>query len=241
MIKDEFERVKGIYGYRRITVILRDKYNLNINHKKVRRLMNEIGIRALIRVKKFKYMDIKNIATNRIAPNILERKFESKAPFTKLTTDISYLKFDNGSKTLYLSVIKDLYNNEILSYKLSKHLDINFVLDTVNDAIKGIAYAPDGVILHSDQGFHYTSNAYTNLLDKLKLTCSMYSKGNCFDNASQESFFSHLKSELFYFKGVETFDEMYKLIDEYIYFYNNERIQNKLGNLSPINYRKKIA
>lgn len=105
------------------------KYQLSrINNKKVRRLMKEMGIMALIRVKKFK----------------------SKTPFTKLTTDISYLKFDNGSKTLYLSVIKDLYNNEILSYKLSKHLDLNFVLDTVNEAIRGVAYAPDGVILHSD-------------------------------------------------------------------------------------------
>jgi transposase InsO family protein len=225
IIKTEFDKVKGIYGYRRITMVLREQYGLTINHKRVRRLMKELGLLATIRTKKFRYNNPKHLMQGRVADNLINRDFTALKPCTRLTTDITYLKYNNNQNTMYLSVIKDLYNNEILSYKLSSNLELRFVLETLKEASKSFPSGSESIILHSDQGAHYTSKNYQRLADNLGVTVSMSRRGNCYDNASQESFFSHLKSELFYFDGVKTKEEVEILVKNYINFYNEERVQ----------------
>ncbi|WP_422785223.1 IS3 family transposase [Sporosarcina globispora] len=156
----------------------------------------------------------------------------------KWVTDITYLMFNQ--KRLYLSAIKDLYNNEIVAFKISNSNNLKLVTETIKTAKK--KQDVHGVTLHSDQGFQYTSRQYHKLLKKNKITPSMSRKGNCLDNASMENFFGHLKSEVMYLHSFKTEEEVIQAIEQYIYFYNHERFQKKLSNLSPVEYRStKIA
>jgi len=227
----EYKRLKGIYGYRRMRILLRKKYFIKINHKKVFRLLKEMGLESRIRRKR---TYLKNIEKGKnIYPNILNRNFKSNIPNRKWVTDISYLLF-KGQK-MYLSVFKDLFNNEIVGYKVSKNIDMNLVMDSVREALDNKKI--NNLIIHSDQGFHYQTGTYSNFLKEKGITQSMSGKGNCYDNAPMENFFGHLKSEVLYNININTKDELKKEIDDYISFYNGERIQEKLNEMSPIEYR----
>ncbi|WP_139296848.1 IS3 family transposase [Halodesulfovibrio marinisediminis] len=168
--------------------------------------------------------------------NLLQRDFTSLKPKQKLATDITYLPVMTGF--LYLSAVQDLNNNEIVSYKITKKNSLNLVLETVT-ALKGTVSGE--TILHSDQGFQYTSKHYKQKLQEIGIRGSHSRKGNCLDNACIESFFSHLKTEALSRKITLSEEEMIARVGEYITFYNNERFQKKFGQLSPIEHREKLA
>ncbi|MED4718804.1 IS3 family transposase [Bacillus badius] len=224
------EKFKGIYGYRRILVWLRLTYNLSINHKRVQRLMSELGIQAVIR-KKRPYYGKKEAYV--VSDNHLNRDFQASKPNEKWVTDITYLIF-NGQK-LYLSAIKDLYNNEIVAYQISNRNDLKLVIDTLRKA--KIKRNVKGILLHSDQGYQYTSRLYSQILKKYQMKPSMSRRGNCWDNACMESFFSHFKSECFNLYFFRSAAEVKFAVQQYIRFYNHQRFQKKLNNLSPYKYR----
>ena len=212
------------------------EFGIRVNHKKILRLMRKLNIKSVIRKKKFKYSKLK-IEYCSTKENILNRNFKAEKVNEKWSTNITYLFYENGKKKAYLSAIKDLFNNEVVAYKVSKHLDLSFVLETVNTAVKGNKNNINGLILHSEQGTHYASKTYQALLSKHGITQSMSRRGNCLDNACIENFFGYLKSELIYQNSYETFEELSDSIAEYIQWYNTERFQSKLNNRTPIEFR----
>ncbi|WP_070146076.1 IS3 family transposase, partial [Bacillus mycoides] len=172
-----------------------------------------------------------------IFPNVVERQFQNRKQNEVLVTDITYLPFKD--KFLYLSVVQDLYNNEIVAWKLSHRNDLQLVLKTLDLATqKRDVY---GTIIHSDQGFQYTSLAYYRMLQQLGAIGSHSRKGNCHDNACIESFFSHFKSEMFYLNDYQTKGELIQAIETYIYHYNYKRFQKRLNHRAPIEYRISMA
>lgn len=220
-----------IYGYRRMTTALR-KQGFHVNHKRVYRLMINLGIQAIIR-KKRKHFGRKGSS---VFSNILERNFTATRANHKLSTDITYVPTKNGF--IYLSAVQDLHNNEVVSFKMSRRNNLQLVLETVGQ-LKGTI--DKETILHSDQGFQYTSKYYRQRIEALGIKGSHSRRGNCLDNACIESFFSHLKAEAFPTK--ELFDEQETIskIQKYIAFYNTERFQKRLDQLSPVEFREKLA
>jgi putative transposase len=221
-------RFHPYYGYKRMRTALR-KEGVNVNTKKVRRLMRELGIRSVIRKKR----PFAGRKPSVVFENVLNRQFTADEAKKKLVTDITYIRVVDDF--IYLSVIMDLHNNETVAWEVSERNDLDLVLSTVKQLGKGEA------LLHSDQGFQYTTKQYADLLKELGLTGSHSRRGNCYDNACIESFFSHLKVEKLYLEKPRDMSHACKLIAEYIQFYNSERFQKKLGDLSPIEYRKSIA
>lgn len=218
------------YGYRKITALLRKE--LVINHKRVQRIMQQEQLQCRVKLKKRKPTG----QPAYIAEYLLQRQFHSDAPLKKLVTDITYLPF--GGKMLYLSSILDLFNGEVVASSISDKQDTEFVLDTLNQL-------PDlpGTILHSDQGSVYTSQAYQEAVKGKGITMSMSRKGTPADNAPIESFHSTLKSETFYLEGLThtTTAIVEQTVRDYITYYNSIRIQTKLNNQSPIDYRRLVA
>ncbi|MCE0453786.1 IS3 family transposase [Brevibacillus sp. AF8] len=225
-------RLHPYYGYLRMTVALR-KEGLQINHKRVYRLMKELGIRSVIR-KKRRFFGRQASVVN---PDRLERQFKAEAPLKKLVTDITYLRI--GERFFYLSAVQDLFNNEIVAWHVSSQNDLSLVMSTVDSLCKGREM--NGSVLHSDQGFQYTSRHYNKRLDEYGVLGSHSRRGNCLDNACIESFFSHLKTEMMYRCSAKSFEELNQSVETYIAFYNQSRFQKKLGDRSPIEYRKAIA
>jgi transposase InsO family protein len=233
-IKELINRIyhyhKGRYGYRRITLEI-NKRGILINHKTVLKLMRELGLKSLIRVKRYKSYKGQIGLT---APNILQRNFKTVKPNKKWATDITEFKV-LGNK-LYLSPIIDLFNGEIISYDLSEKPDFKQVVAMLKMSFKKISNHKN-LILHSDQGWQYQMKQYRRLLQDKGIIQSMSRKGNCLDNAVIESFFGILKSELFYLNKYESISQLKKDIKEYIEYYNNERIKENLSGMSPIEYR----
>lgn len=235
VITDKIEELclnyRFIYGYRTITRLLLKEYGLVVNAKKVYRIMKEKG--WLCRTKPKKSPNIGK--PYYVTENKLDRDFQSSKPLHKLVTDITYLYF--GNCKLYLSSIMDLYNREIVAYSISDVQDTNFVLDTLNQL-----ELPKGAILHSDQGSVYTSKVYSQLCMEKGITRSMSRKGTPADNACIEWFHSVLKSETFYLQNWRNLnkDSITDIVKSYITFYNETRIQRKLKDLSPVQYRKQI-
>lgn len=225
-------RVHPYYGYLRITVALRQE-GLQINHKRVYRLMKELGIRSVIR-KKRRFFGRKASIVN---PNRLERQFSAEAPLKKLVTDITYLRV--GERFFYLSAVQDLFNNEIVAWQVSAQNDLSLVMSTVENLCN--KREMNGSILHSDQGFQYTSTHYNKRLNEYGVLGSHSRRGNCLDNACIESFFSHLKTEMIYRCPPKSLEELNQTVEKYIAFYNHKRFQKKLGDRSPIEYREAIA
>lgn len=223
--------VRPFYGYRRITVAL-GKLGYKVNHKRVYRLMKRLGIQSTIR-KKTKYFGKKGSS---VFHNILQRDFSCAEAGKKLVTDITFLRVKTGF--LYLSAIQDLHNNEIVSYRIAKKNNLSLVLETVEQLSLPSKGKP---VLHSDQGFQYTSKQYKCTLESAGIQGSHSRKGNCLDNACIESFFSHLKTEGLAAQSLMSEQEMISKVHEYILFYNTERFQKRLGQLSPVEYRKKLA
>ena len=230
LIKTIYNQHKGRYGYRRITDELQNRAII-INHKTVLRLMKLLGLKSIIRVKKYKSYRGEN---GKIAPNILERKFKAEAPNQKWATDIT--EFNISGNKLYLSPIIDLFNQEIVSYELTERPVFNQVATMLKKAFKKIPNNTN-LMLHSDQGWQYQMKRYQYLLKEKGIIQSMSRKGNCLDNAIIENFFGTLKSEMFYTQKFKSIEQLKKEIDKYIIYYNNERIKSNLNKMSPIKYR----
>ncbi len=229
-IKLVYHKHKGRYGYRRITDELNNE-GVIINHKTVLKLMKSLGLKSVIRIKKYKSYKGEQ---GKITPNILERNFRATQPNQKWATDIT--EFNVSGKKLYLSPIIDLFNQEIISYELTERPVFNQVTQMLKKAFKTI---PNNtyLILHSDQGWQYQMKQYQYLLKQKGITQSMSRKGNCLDNAIIENFFGTLKSELFYSMKFKDINHLKSEIKEYINYYNNERIKSNLNKMSPIQYR----
>lgn len=205
-----------------------------MNLKKIRRLMKKYGLRCPIRKANPYRRMARAMKTNNYAPNLLDREFECYGPRLVLLTDITYIPW--CGTFLYLSVIMDAYTKQILSYVLSPSLEVDFVLDTVNLLIQehGVSLHAETMI-HSDQGCHYTSLKFIDLIERNDIRRSMSRRGNCWDNAPQESFFGHMKDSID-LTGCPSFDEVSARIDDYMSYYNNDRYQWDLAKLSPNEY-----
>ncbi|MEK4508413.1 IS3 family transposase [Paenibacillus sp. FSL K6-2524] len=234
-----YEQRNKTVGYRRIQDELYRQYRLVVNHKKVLRLMQELGIQAIIR-RKYVHRTSHEAAVSdgRIAENLLNRDFKADKPNLKWATDVTqYRVFDDK---IYLSAIKDLWNNEIVGYHISRNNDNPLVLETFRKAFEKHKDVT-GLIVHSDQGSQYTSHAYHDMLPQVGAQISMSRRGNCYDNASIESFFSHLKVEALYPYDIRSTDEAQRRIEEFIRFYNEDRAQRKLNKLTPVEYRNQLV
>jgi len=229
-----FNENKGRYGYRRITLELKNRGH-KINHKTVARLMNIMGLKSIQRPKR-RYNSYQG-EIGKIADNLLKRNFNADKPNQKWSTDVTEFKVNN--EKLYLSPIIDLFNGEVVSYNLSRHPVFRQVKDMLKKAFMKIPNNTN-LILHSDQGWQYQMKSYQALLEQKGIRQSMSRKGNCLDNACVENFFGILKSELYYIKEKEykNIEELEKDIIEYIEYYNNRRIKSKLKGMSPVQYRK---
>ena len=230
-IAEQRERSFGTYGYRRMWLWLKSQ-NIYCNPKTVLRIMKKYDLLSEIRRRR-KWQQMGQ-QVHKYA-NLLNREFHADRPNSKWVTDISYIHTKQG--VLYLSMIRDLYDNSIVSYKTGTHQTVNLVLDTIRLAMKREKKAVAAELhLHSDQGFQYTSQAYFQLTQAYGITPSMSRRGNPYDNAMAENFFSILKTECIYRHKPATFAQANEMIDRYIHFYNHERIQYKTG-VAPLTLR----
>ena len=231
-IKECQEKYGKTYGYRRVHIWL-ERQGIHHNPKTILRVMQKYDLLSVIRRKKYRnYGEYLHRY-----PNLLNRDFKAERPNQKWVTDISYIKTNQG--TLYLSIIRDLFDNSIVAYKTGTEQNINLVLSTIRDAKKREKVTAE-LQLHSDQGFQYTSRQYFKLTKSYNITPSMSRKSNPYDNALAENFFSILKTECIYRVKLKTYDEARLIIDEYIHFYNNERIQLKTK-LTPLEMRSQCS
>jgi putative transposase len=227
--KEQIQKIytqrEGRYGYRRIQAELLRQYGKIVNHKKVLRLMQELDLKALIRRKRAYFSTYQAAQSDgRVANNLLNRDFEAEKPNQKWVTDVTQYRV--GDVKLFLSAFKDLCSNEIVSFQIGLRNDNELVLETFRKAFETHKDVT-GLIVHSDQGFQYTSHAYHDMLLKVGARISMSRRGNCLDNAAIESFFSHLKAEALYPYDIRSVEEAQRRIEEYIRFYNEERLQIK--------------
>lgn len=220
---------KGVMGiYMRLLHM-----GIRMNHKKIRRLMHKYNLKCPIRKANPYRRMAKAMKTNAVADNKLQRQFKAFGPRKVFLTDITYIPFNN--KFLYLSVITDAYTEQVLSHVISDSMEVDFVLLTVKRMFqKHAASINDTAMIHSDQGCHYTSVSFRELVQNLGLRQSMSRRGNCWDNAPQESFFGHMKDELeIRSKKWKSFQEVQVAIDDWMDYYNNDRYKIGLGKLSP--------
>ena len=218
------------YGYRRITMHLRNEGTL-INHKTVQKLMGEMGLKA--KRKRQKYRSYKG-EIGKVAPNVLQRNFYASAPNMKWTTDVTEVKIKE--RKLYLSPILDMFNGEIISYTISGSPDLKMVTSMLDKAFKR-EYNLNGLIFHSDQGWHYQHLRYQKMLKDRGIIQSMSRKGNCLDNAMMENFFGLMKNELLYLREWDNVEQFKEELIKYIDYYNNDRIKLRLNGKSPVKYR----
>lgn len=234
-IKEAFNYLGYDKGARQIKMQLMRRHKICMNLKKIRRLMKKFGLFCQIRKRNPYRQMMRDMATNEISENKLNRHFKQGMSRKILLTDITYIPY-GVNKRAYLSVIKDASTNKILSYMASESLDVEFVLKTV----QGLVESQMGdlnlqVILHSDQGAHYTSHAFKAILAQLGIESSMSRRGNCLDNSAQESFFGHMKDEV-HFKQCKTYIDCVNDIINYITYYNYDRPQWGLNRLTPHEY-----
>ena len=232
-LKEIYYVNKGRYGYRRVTLELKNQ-GLNINHKKVQRLMKKLNLQSIIR-KKRKYSSYKG-CIGKVADNHIKRNFEATAPNQKWFTDVT--EFNLRGEKLYLSPILDAYGRYIVSYDISRSPNLEQINRMLNLAFKENENY-ENLIFHSDQGWQYQHYSYQEKLKEKKITQSMSRKGNSLDNGLMECFFGLLKSEIFYEQEekYKTLEELKEAIEDYIYYYNNKRIKEKLKGLTPASYR----
>lgn len=222
-VQEAYQASRRIYGYRRIKLWLLKKRGLNLNHKAVLRLMNKLGIRSIARRRR-PYPKMEQLESFHQYPNLLARNFEANRPNQKWVTDVTFIRTRQG--WAYLSTIKDLYDGFIVAHQVSASNSIQLVTNTLKQATQK-EHITQKLILHSDQGTQYSSSQYFDLTCQSHITPSMSRRGNCWDNAPMENFFSHLKEEYLRHVRNPTLDQVRQLVDEYIYFYNHERIQLK--------------
>jgi len=230
-ITEIFAEHKGRYGYRRVTQELRNR-GFTINHKTVQRLMKELGLICMVRIKK--YRSYKG-EVGKIAPDLLERNFEAKHPNEKWVTDVT--EFHLFGQRIYLSLLLDLYSRDIVSYTIYDRPVLSMVTSMLDKALAGLP-AKTNLILHSDQGWQYQHKAYQRMLSVRHIQQSMSRKGNCLDNAVIENFFGLLKSELLYLQSFDSVDHFKAELADYLHYYNNRRIKAKLKGLPPAIHRQ---
>lgn len=231
IIRKQQEACDKTYGYRRMWKWLKRVRKIHRNPKTILRIMKKYDLLSEIRrQRKWRQMSTQLHKYD----NLLNREFHADQPNHKWVTDISYIRTRQG--VLYLSIIRDLFDNSIIAYKTGTTQTVNLVLDTIRLAMQKEKKVAEELRLHSDQGSQYTSQAYFDLTKEYGITPSMSRRGNCYDNAMAENFFSILKTECIYRHHPATFDEARMLIDNYIYFYNNQRIQLKTG-VAPLTQR----
>jgi transposase InsO family protein len=228
-VKAVFDKGKGKYGWRSVKMGLP-----TMNHKKIQRIMKKYGLVTKVRKKNPYKQMMKKSLEHRVFPNKLQREFHQVLPFKVFCTDITYIRFLRGFA--YLSVIKDIASGEIVAWNLSLYLEMMLVTETLKN-LRLDSY--ENIMIHSDQGFHYTSPAYIEIVKELKMIQSMSGKGKCIDNAPVESFFGHMKDELDY-KSCQSFEELRLAINEYMRYYNYERKQWTRKKMTPVEYRNHL-
>jgi len=226
-------------GARQIKMVLENEFNTNFNLKKIRRLMKKYGLKCPIRQANPYRRMMKATKEDTVCENLINRNFKTGIPYNVLLTDITYLFYGNNQKC-YLSTIKDAETNEILAYHLSENMQLDISLETIKKLHrKRNIILSENVIVHSDQGVHYTSPKFHALLKKYNIQQSMSRRGNCWDNAPQESYFGHMKDEL----NLDTcfnFSDVCEEIKDYIEYYNNYRYQWNLQKMTPVKYRNHL-
>lgn len=226
-------------GSRSIKMVLENEYNIIFSRKKIQRIMKKYGILCPHRRPNPYKKIAKATKEHQVVPNKLNREFKQGVPGKVLLTDITYLPY-NGNRMAYLSTVKDASTNEILAYHVSDRITLDIATTTIYKLInnKKVTLHKDAFI-HSDQGSHYTSPSYQKLLKKHGLGQSMSRRGNCWDNAPQESFFGHLKDEVDY-QSCTTLNELKAKINYYMDYYNNYRYQWNLKKMTPIQFRNHL-
>lgn len=224
-----YERHKGRYGYRRITAEL-GRSGHAVNHKTVQRLMQSLGLKSLVRPKRYRSYRGGMASTT----NLLNREFDATRPNEKWVTDVT--EFNVRGDKLYLSPVMDLFNGEIVAYEMNERPLFPLVGNMLRKALSRLT-SQEAPMLHSDQGWQYQMDAYRQRLAERGLTQSMSRKGNCLDNAAMESFFGTLKSEFFRLNKFDSVEQLRQGLRRYIHYYNHHRIKLKLKGLSPVEYR----
>lgn len=232
IISVEHYNTNEVYGTIRLKHHIQNKYGLIINHKLIRRYKKTQQLTTVTRLKRKLTFNVSKVRPKYMAKNIIKNNFTSAHKFDKLSTDVSYIKCTDG--LLYLSAVKDLFDNKIISYKLSTKNNTDLVLDTLKDVPK------HNGIIHSDQGTLYYSYQYRNKLRELGYTRSMSRRGACWENSPIENWFSQLKEEHLRRVGKKTMKQTKEEIKKYVHWYNHERIQKALGYLSPEQYSNNI-
>lgn len=239
--REDFDEILKVYtankyskGYRMIHMCLLQE-GILMNTKKVRRLMNKFGLKSHLRKQSPHRKMMKATLENSVRPNYVQREFKAYGPRTVLLTDISYILYGRG-RVAYLSTIKDAYTNEILAFTISESLELSFVLECIDQLIQNHGFSLQSkTIIHSDQGSHYTSIKFQQLVKDMGIIQSMSRQGNCWDNAPQESFYGHMKDHL-QLNDKDEFKDIKAEIVEFIDYYNNFRPQWNLAKLTPIQY-----
>jgi putative transposase len=223
LVQKGYQASHRTYGYRRVGWWIAQNCGITINHKAVLRLMNQLGIRSVARKRRI-FTKMSALDTYHHYPNLLQRDFMATRPNQKWVTDVTYILTRQG--WAYLSTIKDLYDGFIVAHQFGRENSVALVQQNLRKA-KQKEKVTDGLVLHSDQGQQYTSQAYFVLTHEYNITPSMSRRGNCWDNAPMENFFGHLKEETLRQFPTPSFEEARQIIDDYICFYNYERIQLK--------------
>lgn len=232
-IQEIYNEHEGRYGYRRIRDELANR-GQKVNHKKVQRIMKELGLKCLVRMKKYKSY---KGTVGKIAPNILDRNFIAEGPNEKWVTDITEFKlFD---QKLYLSPVLDLFNGEIITYTIGHRPTYSLVSEMLDKALERLPEEHQ-LLMHSDQGWHYQMNQYRHVLESRGIVQSMSRKGNCYDNSVMENFFGIMKSEFLYLKEFESVEHFKMELEKYITYYNTKRLKAKLK-LSSVFYRTQFT
>lgn len=243
----DFALIQEVYSFRGYDKGVRGIYmrllhmGIRMNHKKIRRLMRKYGLYCPVRKANPYRRMAKAMRTNAVADNLLKREFRLRGPRKVFLTDITYIPFNDSF--LYLSVIMDSFTDEVLSYVLSESMEVDFVLQTVKQFIAKHGTTLDSAaIIHNDQGCHYTSTSFRAIVSDYGLRQSMSRRGNCWDNAPQESFFGHMKQEIqFKTRKCLSFSAVQEVIDDWIDYYNKDRYKAALNNLSPNEFYKYIT
>ena len=235
------------YGYRRIYGLLR-KQGLLINKKRVHRITKKLGIQVDSFKRKTRKYNSYRGKIGKTAPNRIKQRFETNIPHQKITTDTTELKYyktdEKGRMTihkLYLGPFMDMFNREIISYGISEKPSAESILKALDEAVYITSDCKYRRTFHSDQGWAYQMNYYRNTLKDNKIFQSMSRKGCCYDNAIMENFFALMKQEIYYGKNYYSFEELKVAIEQYIIYYNEQRIKAKLGWLSPVEYRLSLV
>lgn len=238
LIKRHFTKLKGKAGALVIKMHLEQHDHVKMNHKKIRRIMKKYGLVAKVRqANPYKKM-AKATQEHKTCPNLLKRQFDQGVPEKVLLTDITYIPYGDGQMA-YLSCVKDGASKQILVHHVSKSLEMPLVERTLDKLFERLNGIHPEAILHSDQGMHYTHPSFQKRIQSAGIQQSMSRKGNCWDNASMESFFGHMKDELDDTKSLE-FEELCDLIDDYMHFYNSHRFQWELQKMTPDEYRSHL-